>query len=120
MNLIKSIKSFRYAINGLRLVLKENNFRIHLLAVAAVAGAGTYFNLSRSEWLWLLSAICIVVVAECMNTAIEKLTDLVSPGYNKQAGEVKDLAAGAVLLSSVFAVITGGIIFIPKVADLIR
>ena len=56
----------------------------------------------------------LVISLEVLNTAIEKLVDVVSPGYAKEAGLVKDIAAGAVLVAAIAAVIAGGIIFIPK------
>lgn len=70
--------------------------------------------MNGSEWLWIVAAITFVLVAELFNTALELLVDLVSPGYNKAAGIVKDLASAAVLLAAVFAVIVALIIFTPK------
>jgi diacylglycerol kinase len=117
--IIKTIRSFRYAIRGIWLVFRnENNAKIHLLATLAVMFAAFYFNLNRKEWLALILAIALVWICEAFNTAIEKLVNLVNPGYSKQAGEIKDIAAGAVLLASVFSVITALIIFIPKLKSI--
>lgn len=90
------------------------NFRIHLMAIVAILLAGWYFQLAAGEWLWIVFAIGLVLVAELLNTAIELLVDLVSPSFNTQAGKVKDIAAGAVLIAAVISVCIAGIIFIPK------
>ncbi len=84
-----------------------------MLATFVAALAGFWFNLAISEWLWIVSAVFLVLVAETFNTAIEKLTDLVSPKYNDLAGKAKDLGAAAVLLSSIYAIIIAALIFIP-------
>jgi diacylglycerol kinase len=61
-----------------------------------------------------LLAIALVWTTEAINTAIEKIVDFISPDFHPKAGEIKDLAAGAVLIASLFALITGLIIFVPK------
>jgi diacylglycerol kinase len=109
------IKSFGYALAGIGYTVKtQMNFKIHLTAIVAVLLTGWYFRLDSSEWLWIILAIGLVLVAELLNTAIELLVDLVSPGFNAQAGKVKDIAAGAVLVAAVIAVCIGAVIFIPK------
>lgn len=109
------IKSFGYALSGIAYTVKTQlNFRIHLTAVLIVGLAGWYFQLSAHEWLWIILAIGLVLVAELLNTAIELLVDLVSPGFNEKAGRVKDVAAGAVIVAAFIAVLIGTIIFIPK------
>jgi len=109
------IKSFGYALSGIAYTTKTQlNFKIHLLAVAVVILLGWFLKLTTSEWLWIVSAIGLVLVTELVNTAIELLVDLVSPDFNPQAGKVKDIAAGAVLIAAAIAVVTGAIIFIPK------
>jgi diacylglycerol kinase (ATP) len=110
----KRIKSFQYGFNGIRFALSEPNMVIHLVATVLVVSAGFFFRVSNVEWMFLVLAIGFVIAAETTNTAIEKLTDLVSPGYNEQAGRVKDMAAGAVLISAITAVIVGLIVFLPK------
>lgn len=90
------------------------NFKIHLTAIIAVLLAGWYVQLTTADWLWIILAVGLVLVAELLNTAIELLVDLVSPGYNAQAGKVKDVAAGAVLVAAVISVCIGAVIFIPK------
>lgn len=112
----KSLRSFNFALKGIGHFFKtENNARIHLLAAVVVVGAGFYFQLSRSEWLWIVLAISLVWITELLNTAIEKLVDLVSPQENPKAGRIKDLAAGAVLFAASAAVIIGLLIFLPHI-----
>lgn len=109
------IKSFGYALSGIAYTVKtQMNFQIHLLAMVLVGIAGWYLQLSGSEWLWIVLAIGLVLVAELLNTAIELLVDLVSPDFNVQAGKVKDVAAGAVIVAALISVIIAAIIFIPK------
>ncbi len=110
------LKSFVYAFEGVIYFIKhEAQALIHLIAIVAVIGAGYWFNISLTEWIAVVFAIGIVVSAEMLNTAIEKLTDMVSPQINEQAKIVKDLAAGAVLIASLTAFIIGLIIFLPKI-----
>lgn len=109
------IKSFGYALSGVAYTTKTQlNFQIHLAAILLVGAAGWYFHLAIGEWLWIVLAIGLVLVAELLNTAIEILVDLVSPGFNEQAGKVKDVAAGAVVIAAIIAVVIGLLIFIPK------
>lgn len=74
------LKSFGYAYKGLKfLFLNEPNAKIHLLITIIVIIAGFYFNVSSIEWCMLLLAIGLVISAEMINTAIEKMADVVSP-----------------------------------------
>jgi diacylglycerol kinase len=107
-------KRFGYAFKGLKIVLHQQNFLIHLAIASLVIVAGFYTGVSFVEWCILILTISMVLAMETINTAIEKLVDFVSPGFHVQAGMVKDLSAGAVLLTAVGAVIVGLIIFLPK------
>lgn len=110
------LRSFTYAMNGLRSVAgSEQNFRIHLFAGAIAVMLGFYLDITRLEWLLVIGCIAAVMSIEVMNTAIEKLCDIISPQYNEKIKIVKDLAAAAVLIVSAGALITGCIIFIPRV-----
>ncbi len=112
----KRVNSFYYAFKGLRIFFSTQiNAHIHLLGLLSMITLGLYFNVSKNEWLVLIFAAGFVFVTEILNTAIEFLTDLVSPQYNEQAGRVKDIAAGAVLVSAMLALIVAGIIFIPRI-----
>jgi len=116
MSLQKRADSFRYAFQGLADLLRSQpNARIHLaMAIAAIVG-GFYFNISRTEWIALVLCIALVFALEAVNTALEYLTDLVSPDFHPLAGKAKDAAAAAVLLAAAGAVAVGLIIFLPKI-----
>ena len=105
---------FGYAFKGLKIALGQQNFRIHLIVAGLVVVAGFIIGISVNEWGVVILTISLVLAMETMNTAIEKLVDFVSPGFHRQAGMVKDISAGAVLLTAIAAVIVGLIIFIPR------
>lgn len=111
----KRLRSFRYAFNGIRLLVRhEHNAWIHCFAAVCAVTAGWLTGLSAAEWIAVTFAIGLVLAAEAVNSAIEALADVVSPEYNEGIKRAKDLAAGAVLLLAVAAAVTGLIIFIPK------
>ncbi len=110
------VHSFAYAFAGLRhLIRTEAHAQIHLTVAAAVLVAGFYFQVSRTEWCLLAISIAAVLAAEGFNTALELLTDLVSPEHHILAGQAKDVAAAAVLLTALGAVAVGLLIFLPKI-----
>ena len=109
-----------YAWNGLLYFFRtQKNARVHAIIALLVILFGWLLNLAVWEWLVVVLCIGFVFSAELLNTAIEGLTDLVAPGYNKKAGTVKDLAAGGVLLAAIAAAVAGLIIFIPKIYTII-
>ena len=112
--------SLRHACDGLMTLFKEErNFRFELICLSLVVIAGLIFHLPISEWLWLIAASALVLIAEAANTAIENLTDLASHLHsNDFAKKAKDIAAGMVLLAAAFAVIVAGLIFIPRIIAL--
>jgi diacylglycerol kinase len=106
------INSFKYAFNGIGDLLKSQmNARIHLFFTILVIAGGFFFEISKVEWLISLLAIATVFAAEAFNTALEYLTDLVSPEYHPLAGKAKDAAAAAVLILAIFAAIIGFMVF---------
>jgi diacylglycerol kinase len=110
------MKNFSFALAGIRTAFaSESSLRIQLIAAFFVTGLGFYLEISSTEWLILILCIGFVFTAELLNTAIEYLTDLISPGYHQTAGKVKDIGAGAVLISAITSGIIGAIIFIPKI-----
>ena len=112
----KRIKSFGYAFKGIAsLIKKEHNAWIHCLAIVVVTLAGLYFSITKTEWCIVILCFGLVLAAEGFNTAIERLVDLVSPDYHPIAGDVKDVAAGAVLICAIAAAIVGMIVFIPYI-----
>ncbi|MFI5221887.1 MAG: diacylglycerol kinase family protein [Bacteroidia bacterium] len=112
----KRIQSFRFAFKGLAYAFtQEHNLWIHLFAGVVVVLAGFYYHLNSTEWILISIAIGMVIAAELFNTTVEKLVDLVSPEQNKNAGLIKDVAAGVVLICAITSVVIGLIIFIPKI-----
>lgn len=117
----KFIQGFGYALNGIwHAAVTQLNFRVHLVAALVAVYAGYALHISTNEWLWIILCIAMVLIAELFNTALEFLTDLVSPEYNKKAGLVKDMGAGAVLITAICALVIGLIIFVPKLLVLIH
>ncbi|WP_430785196.1 diacylglycerol kinase family protein [Virgibacillus flavescens] len=115
----KSI-GFSFAMAGLIEVIKnERNFRLHLIAAVLACILGILVELSSIEWMIILLVIGIVLVAETTNSAIERLIDYLRPEMHPSAKIIKDIAAGAVLLSACLAFIIGCIVFIPKVYQLL-
>ena len=115
----KRIRSFGYAFKGIgKLVASQRNAQIHLVATIVVILAGWGMTIKALEWALLMLAMGSVWSAEAMNTAIEILADKVEPGYDEQIGRVKDVAAGGVLLSAIFATLMGAWIFIPRLIAL--
>ena len=119
MQVKKRLKSFSYAFAGIKDLFKtQPNAQIHLFVALCVLIAGFFFNISTIEWCILSLTMALVLSAEGFNTAIEYLTDLVSPDHHPLAGKTKDVAAGAVLISAIAAVIVGLLIFLPKMIQL--
>ena len=119
-NLKKRAKSFRYAFNGIMFLLKrEPNAWIHITITVAVIILGLLINLHSAQWCLISLAAGLVLMAEAMNSAIEKLVDRISPEKNEWAGTIKDLSAAGVLLAAISAAIVGLIIFIPKLFSLL-
>lgn len=120
MPLRRRIDSFRYAFRGLAdLFQSQPNARIHLVVACAVIVAGCGLRISRLEWLALIICMALVIALEAVNTALEHLTNLVSPDFHPLAGQVKDVAAAAVLVGAFGAVVVGLIVFVPRLAHLL-
>jgi diacylglycerol kinase len=113
--LSKRLRSFGYAFKGIMLFWNtQTNAKIQVLCSLFLLILAILFQIMWYEWALLVFAMTLVVATETMNTAVEFLTDLVSPNYNEKAGKVKDLAAGAVLLSAIGATIIILLVFVPK------
>ncbi len=109
------IRSFGPAFLGIySLIRLENNAIIHLAATLAAIILGLLLRLALSEWLWIILSITLVWITELLNTAIEKLSDLVNSDTHPQIKIIKDLSAGAVLMSALFAIIAALLIFLPR------
>ena len=118
---MRLIRSFGYAYEGLRYCyIKETNFRIHTFFAIAVVITGFCLNISLTDWIIIIGCIGIVLALEMINTAIERLCDIVSLERKPQIKAIKDIAAGAVLLAAFVSVCIGGIVFLPKFLTILK
>ena len=99
---------------------KEANFRVHVLAMALVGTLGVALQISAMEWLFVAGCCMLVLSMELVNTAIENVCNLVSEEYHPLIKTIKDVAAGAVLVSAIGSCVSGGIIFIPKIIQALK
>ena len=97
----------------------QHNFWIQITLGTLAVVLGFALEISRGEWMILALTIGVVLAAETFNSAIESLTDLVQPEQDPRAGWIKDLAAGAVLITAIASVIVGLLIFVPRILALI-
>lgn len=109
--------SFRCAGRGLWLAARGRNLRIMSVVFVAVIVLAAVYDLSPTRWAVVLVCGSTVLVTEVLNTAIEALADHVQRAYDEDIRAVKDLAAGAALLSAVIAGAVGVIVFWPYVID---
>lgn len=108
------LKSFAYAIDGIAFMLRtQHNAWLHAVATIAVIALAIFLDVSASDWRWLIAAMATVWVAETINTAVEYVCDVVSPGYNEAVKRAKDIAAGGVLLAAIGAFAIGLLTFLP-------
>lgn len=115
------MSSLDFAVSGLITAFKEErNMRKHAVSAILVILAGLVFQVSVTEWLFLLLSISLVIAFEIVNSAIENVVDLASDyHFSMLAKNSKDMAAGAVLFVSGFALLTGLIVFVPKIWNFI-
>jgi len=113
-------RAFGCAFQGIGHAFVEGrNFKIECVFGVAAIVLGFVFSISVPEWLAVIICIGLVLGAECANTALEALVDLVSPDYHELARVAKDCAAGAVLLFSIAALIVGIVLYAPRILALI-
>jgi len=116
---MRVIKSFACAFEGLKdCLLHEKNFRIQYVIALLIIIAGLSFSISKIEWLIILLCFSVVLCFEIINSAIEKLCDLVCPQFNLTIKKVKDMSASAVLLAAIISFIVGCVIFLPRIIAL--
>lgn len=108
------LKSFTYAIEGIGFMLRtQHNAWLHAVATVAVIVLAVMVDVSASDWRWLIAAMATVWVAETINTAVEYVCDVMSPGYHEAVKRAKDIAAGGVLLAAIGALTIGLLTFWP-------
>lgn len=110
----KRIRGGGYAIKGAWLLLKyEPSIQVQFVISILVCIAGYYFEITRTEWMFQLMAIGMVMSTEGLNTAIEAIADFIHPDYHSKIGHIKDVAAGAVFIAAFIAVIIAAFIYLP-------
>jgi diacylglycerol kinase (ATP) len=113
------LRSFKFALKGTWLLITtEDSIKAQLFVAILITILGVYFNISNTEWMFQFLAIGLVLVAESLNTALEKLADFVHPEYHKKIGFIKDIAAGAASFAAFTSLIIAGIIYISKISVL--
>ena len=111
-------KAFLHAFDGVKYVLlTEKNMVVHLVMAAIALLMSLVLRINTFEWIFILMAIFGVITLEFLNSAIERVVDLITNEYHPLAKQAKDIAAAAVLISSFLSVIIGCIIFIPKIIE---
>ena len=109
------LASFKNAWRGVKVfVRQEHNAWIHCVMTVLVIIAGLFFHISTAEWIAVFFAIGLVLAAEAINSAIERLSDVVQPEKDERIRDIKDISAGAVFICAITAAIIGVIIFLPK------
>lgn len=104
---------FKVAVSGIIFTFRtQRHMRFHLYVVMVVLTLGVLTNLQLREMLVLLFTISLVVVAEMFNSAIEAVVDLASPNYHPMAKFAKDIAAGAVLVTTILALVVGALLIV--------
>ncbi|PKP11245.1 MAG: diacylglycerol kinase [Bacteroidetes bacterium HGW-Bacteroidetes-3] len=112
---LNRIKAIKYAFNGFRILITSEKSIIAQVIIAFIMTIiGFLMNISATEWLFQIFAIGLILVAESLNTAIEKMADFIHPEYHQQIGRIKDISAGAAFFAAIIAVIIGLIIYVPK------
>jgi diacylglycerol kinase (ATP) len=115
---INRIQSFRYAFAGIWYTLRtQRNAQIHITIAVVIIALGIFLELSRTEWAILVLTTGFVIATEMLNTATEAAMDFATTEFNPQVKVVKDVAAGAVLISAITAVAVGLLILGPPLID---
>jgi diacylglycerol kinase (ATP) len=113
-SILKRAQSFSHAGRGLRLfIVTTHNAWIQISIMLLAFVLGLLLEITQLEWVLLVLACGMVLASEALNTAIEIDIDLTSPEYHPYARDTKDVAAGAVLITSLTAFVVGAIIFVP-------
>jgi diacylglycerol kinase len=118
---INRVQSFKFAFAGIWHTLKtQRNAQIHVAIALVVVVLGMIARITFTEWAILTLTMGFVIAAEMLNTATEAAMDFATSEFHPQVKIVKDVAAGAVLVSAITAVIVGGFILGPPLFELLK
>ena len=110
------VRSLKFAFKGVWLLVStEASIKVQIGIAILVSILGVIVQISTQEWLFQCLSIGLVLVAESLNTAIEKLCDFVHPDYHSRIGFIKDISAGAATFAAIIAIIIGLTIYLPKI-----
>lgn len=117
--IVERIRSIKFSFRGIWfLITTENSIKVQLCIVILISIAGFYFDINSTEWLIQTLVIGLVLVAESLNTGIEKLADFIHKDYHEKIGFIKDVSAGASGIASIISLIVANIIYVPKIMAL--
>lgn len=110
------IRSLKFAFRGTWLLITtEDSIKAQIVIAIIATILGFYFNISNVEWMFQFMAIGMVLVAESLNTAVEKIADFIHPDFHVKIGFIKDIAAGAPTFAAIISLIISAFIYIPKI-----
>jgi diacylglycerol kinase (ATP) len=113
------IKAMGYATKGAIILLKtEPSIQVQATIAIFMTIAGFYFNITATEWIAQTFCIGLVMGIEGMNTTAEAIADFIHPDFHEKIGHIKDIAAGAVVITAIAAAVVGFIIYTPYVVAL--
>jgi diacylglycerol kinase (ATP) len=115
------VRSFGYAFEGLATIVRtQPNFWVHVAAACIALVLGVLLRLSEVELALIVLSIGLVLVVESVNTAVETMCDLISPGHDPLVKRAKDISAASVLIAAVAALALGLLVFVPHLAKLLH
>lgn len=108
-----------HALDGIHYVLKsQRNMKIHVTIALGILALSMFLNIPKAHFIWVMFAIFFVMCMETLNTAIERTVDLITADYHPLAKLAKDISAGVVLFASLFAMLTGIVVFTEPILQL--
>jgi diacylglycerol kinase len=120
-HLRRIVRSFGYAAEGIATMLRSQpNFWVHVAAAVAALALGVVLRLSPAEMALVVFTVALVMIVECVNTALETLCDLVSPEYHPLIKRAKDVSAAAVLIGAAASVLVALLLFGPRLLSMVK
>lgn len=120
LKLTRFLHSLRYALRGVAMIYREEqNFRVQISAAVMAVLLSVIFGITRLEWLFVILAIALVLIAEAVNSAVERVADLLKPRLDVYVKDIKDIMAGVVFISSGLALVIAFVVFMPHIIKII-
>lgn len=105
-------KSFLNSVHGVFWMLKsERNFQLEILGLIANLFLIVFLKLNPTDAALILIVSFAVLSSEILNTAVEKICDVIQPEFDERIKIIKDIAAGAVVLMAFAAICTGILVY---------